>query len=239
MTVSHENLTLALLGILGALAVLPYALTLMPIPENAPLPRPALVAISVLQSSILVVVAVWLGSAAAARVGLSVRGDVTPWAMALILGLGVSALIVVLDRFVFAPGLPEALRTANRDVAVWKRALAVAYGAITEEILMRLLLVSGAAWLVTRVIPQTGGGVALGIAVAVAAILFGIGHLPAAARLVPLSTLVVIRTIVLNAIGGVVFGGLYVRYGLVTAMIAHGAGDVGLHLVAPLFAGRS
>jgi hypothetical protein len=51
-----------------------------------------------------------------------------------------------------------------------------------------------------------------------AAVLFGLGHLPATAALAPLSAALVVRAIVLNGTGGVVFGELYRRYGLEWAM---------------------
>jgi hypothetical protein len=38
---------------------------------------------------------------------------------------------------------------------------------------------------------------------------FGLGHLPTAALIVPLTTLVVIRIVLLNALGGIIFGWLY------------------------------
>ena len=70
-----------------------------------------------------------------------------------------------------------------------------------------------------------------------AAILFGLGHLPATAALVPLTSFVVLRAIVLNGIGGVVFGHLYWRRGLEAAMLAHFSADIVLHVLTPLVFG--
>jgi membrane protease YdiL (CAAX protease family) len=55
----------------------------------------------------------------------------------------------------------------------------------------------------------------------VAAVVFGLGHLPGTAALARLSVALVVRAVVLNAIAGLVFGVLYRRYGLERAMTSH------------------
>ena len=74
-------------------------------------------------------------------------------------------------------------------------------------------------------------------AVVVAAIAFGAGHLPAAAKVWPLDTVVVTRTLLLNGIAGLVFGWFYVRHGLESAMLSHFCADLVLHVAAPLAMG--
>ena len=71
-------------------------------------------------------------------------------------------------------------------------------------------------------------------ALLVAAVLFGAGHLPAAAKIWPLDGVVIARTLLLNGIGGVAFGWLYWKRGLEAAMIAHFSADIVLHVFAPL-----
>jgi membrane protease YdiL (CAAX protease family) len=46
------------------------------------------------------------------------------------------------------------------------------------------------------------------LSIILAAILFGIGHLPATAQIVDLTGIVIVRAIVLNGIGGIIFGWL-------------------------------
>ena len=82
--------------------------------------------------------------------------------------------------------------------------------------------------------PATG---AMWAAIVISSLLFGAGHLPATARIVRLRPLVVIRALALNGIGGVVFGYLYWKSGLTTAMVAHGAADLVAH-VLPVAAAR-
>ena len=61
----------------------------------------------------------------------------------------------------------------------------------------------------------------------VAAILFGIGHLPALAAMVPLTAIIVVRT-VFNFIGGAVF--VFWRHSLEAAMVAHAFTHVGFFI---------
>jgi membrane protease YdiL (CAAX protease family) len=75
-------------------------------------------------------------------------------------------------------------------------------------------------------------------AIIFAALLFGVGHLPATARLAPLTPLLVARGLLLNAILGVVAGVLFWRYGLEAAMIAHFSADIVLHVLPAPFLKR-
>jgi membrane protease YdiL (CAAX protease family) len=67
-----------------------------------------------------------------------------------------------------------------------------------------------------------------------AAILFGLGHLPATATLVPLTPLIVVRAIVLNGLLGIALGYLYFTRGLESAIISHFSADIVLHVLLAL-----
>ena len=64
-------------------------------------------------------------------------------------------------------------------------------------------------------------------------VIFGLGHLPVTASLIEITPLVVIRAIVFNGIGGVVFGWLFWKKGLESAMIAHFTADIFLLTLLP------
>jgi membrane protease YdiL (CAAX protease family) len=142
-------------------------------------------------------------------------------------------LIVGLDVVIFQPRMPESMIAAGRKATAWHSLLASFYGGINEEILLRLFAVSGIA------LSRINNGVATELifwaAIVLAAILFGIGHLPATARLAPLTPLLIVRALLLNGIAGILAGYLYWRYGLETAMIAHFSADIVLHVLPPLF----
>jgi len=74
----------------------------------------------------------------------------------------------------------------------------------------------------------------LWIANVLAAVLFGLGHLPATSALLPLTPLFVTRAIVLNGLLGVAFGYLYMTRGLESAMISHFSADIVLHVLLAL-----
>jgi membrane protease YdiL (CAAX protease family) len=155
-----------------------------------------------------------------------------------------SLIIIALDKWVLNPGLVaqlgEQAQVLNLEVAqpaAWKGLLASFYGGINEESLLRLFMMSVLAWL-GKFISHTPDGrpttAILWIANVLAAILFGLGHLPATSMLLPLTALVVTRAIVLNGLLGVAFGYLYMARGLESAMISHFSADIVLHVLLAL-----
>ena len=72
------------------------------------------------------------------------------------------------------------------------------------------------------------------ISIFLAAIIFGLGHLPITASITTITPIVVTRAIVLNGIGGVVFGWLFWKKGLESAIIAHFTADIFLLTLLPL-----
>jgi len=245
---TSEFLVLFGLALLGTLAVLPYSLALSgdKLPQGK-LPRPVMLLISVLQTAILMAIAIGVGLLAARPVGLgapyleaALSGQAQPGSilslLPLALGLSVAVflLIALLERFIFAPHVPAAIRQADVKTQAWKRFLASFYGGLGEEILMRLFLVSGLVWLLGRFWTQAGGMPAIGAywtGIVLAAVLFGLGHLPTTKTLAPLTPALVARAVVLNGIGGIAFGWLYWQYGLEAAMISHFGADILIHLV--------
>jgi membrane protease YdiL (CAAX protease family) len=110
----------------------------------------------------------------------------------------------------------------------------VFYGGILEELLLRWGFMSLLVWIGWRVV-QRGQGTPrpwlVWTAIVLAALLFGIGHLPALAALVEPTPLLIVRTVLLNALGGVIFGWLFWRRSLEVAMVAHAAFHVGLFVL--------
>jgi hypothetical protein len=154
-------------------------------------------------------------------------------APALILGISSSVVMMILEVAIFWPRLPQSMRESFPIPALWKRFLASFYGGINEEILLRLFVLSLLAWLIGFVWHMPSGAPAVGalwLANILAAVLFGLGHLPATATLTRLTPLLVVRAILLNGIIGVAAGYLFVVFGLEAAMLCHFAGDIVLHV---------
>ena len=150
------------------------------------------------------------------------------------IGVGCGALvgvaIVVVDALFFAQVALSVIAVFRP--AVWKGFLAAFYGGICEEVLMRLFLTTTLAWAFLKIRQSPWS---IWLANIVAAILFGLGHLPLTASLIPLTPLVVCRALVLNGIAGVAFGWLFWKRGLETAMVAHFTTDIVLHVVLMAF----
>jgi len=76
--------------------------------------------------------------------------------------------------------------------------------------------------------------IGISLAIIITAILFGIGHLPITGSIIAITPLVIARAIVLNGIGAIIFGWLYWKKGLESAMISHFSADIVLHVLFPL-----
>jgi len=166
--------------------------------------------------------------------------------LAVLVGVVASLIILATDAWVFKPLLSAEMETMGITIAEeikpapWQGFLASFHGGIVEEVLLRLFVMTLLSWLGWLVFKDEEGrpkASVIWVAIALAAVLFGLAHLPATRVIgLPMSVLVISSTIVLNGIGGVAFGWLYWKHGLESAMIAHFSADIVLHVVTPLVA---
>jgi hypothetical protein len=247
-------------SILATLLVLPYSMEMQSSAidlSKIGLPLPALIAIQTVQNAILLAIMIFVGMLLAKRVGLGTpildaltRGEsvvdkvraVLP--LSIVLGVIATLIMLGLEFFYFQPAMMNelgdtatALNLQTGQPAAWKGFLASFYGGIAEEIQLRLFMMSLLAWLgsfINKTSEDKPTSVIFWIANVLAAILFGLGHLPTVSMLVPLTSLVLARTIVLNGVGGIVFGWLFWKRGLESAMIAHFSADIILHVLLAL-----
>lgn len=244
-----------LLGFLAALAIaalFPYLLEIMPaLLARVRIPLPLLILAQSLQAGVLLTLLSLIGLRLGHRVGLDcpwLRALLTrqplpgfPWPLALLAGVCAGLAIVGLSLLI-DPYLPVALHgnsTIKPGASVLNGFLASFYGGIAEELQLRLFLMTLIVWIIARLGRSPPASGAYWTAIAIAALLFGAGHLPAAAQIWPLTTVVVARTVILNAVAGMVFGWLYWRRGLELAMIGHFSADLVLHVLAPALSGQS
>ena len=151
--------------------------------------------------------------------------------------LGAAAALVVLGAIALfgAPIEDSSPKPASLGFAL-KGLLASPYGAVVEEIELRVFVMGLFAWLLSRLAGKQAKPWLMLAAIALAALAFGAGHLSMAAQLVPLTFGVVARVVAYNAFAGFVFGWLYWKRGLEHAMLAHFCADLVLHVAAPLLA---
>jgi membrane protease YdiL (CAAX protease family) len=162
----------------------------------------------------------------------------------LVVGIAGGLILIAIEAGVFGPLLSRDLSSLGISLPTrltppaWQGLPAALYGAFDEEILLRLFVVTVLAWLGSRIRksnsrrPRTG---LLWTANVLAAVLFGMGHLPAtAAAGLPIDALVITRAVVMNGLLGVAFGWLYFTEGLESAMLAHFSADIMLHVIGAM-----
>ncbi len=201
------------------------------------MPLPVILLLQLFFNGAMVTVASFLGLKAARGLGLGapylerllgveypVGYPTAAWLpLALGFGVAVAAISLAVDRFLG----PAILASFWRSAPAWQRFLFAFYGGITEEILMRLFLLSGVAYLLVKLGLERGAS--LWTANASAALIFGALHLPTASRIAPLRGPLVAKVLFLNGVAGLLFGYLYVVFGLEAAMASHFAADLLLH----------
>lgn len=246
--------TWGLLAGLSAVAVLPYLRRLTPEAfAKSSLSFPMLATLQGLQAFVLLGLLSLFGLRMGHRVGLgspllqgfyggarpgtvpATRATLRPW-HTLLVGV-VAALAIIGLSLVLDPMLPARLHPTAAPAAATTAIegfLASFYGGIAEELQLRLFLMTLLVWMLTLAGRHRPKPALFWLAIVIAAIAFGAGHLPAAEKVWGLSGIVVFRTIALNAVGGVVFGWLYWKRGIEMAMLGHFGADIVLHVLAPL-----
>ena len=233
---------------ISVIGVVPYSIALLSpeIREKLP-PMWILMSAQVLQALVVFTLMAWAGFA----LGWKHRLDApllrrfakggepalevprVAWLLAIVGGV-VGALAAAAIVAAFEPHMPAMLHDMKQPSSSMGFAASF-YGAIAEELQIRLflmtLLVAALAWVARNRFNRTA---IILIAALLAALAFGAAHLPAASQVWPLEDVVVWRTILANTAPGLVFAGLFARYGLETAIVAHFVADIALHVVPGL-----
>lgn len=241
-------------SVIGIILVLPYGLAMIPASLSSRLPPlHVLVPLQVAQGAIFLGLLTLAGLFFANRIGLSapileawiegqgIRTRLNSiFVPSVLIGVLGTLLILALELAVFQPAIrhqnptsASALSLWIQPPAAWKGLLASFYGGIDEEIQLRLFALSLLAWLGRFVHRKPDGRPSvpvLWVANIIAALLFGLGHLPMTSALVPLTPLIIVRALVLNGLVGIGFGYLYCTRGLESAMLSHFSADLLLHV---------
>ena len=236
-------------SVITNVAVLPYAFSLGVVrTEELPVPLPFAVLIQIVQATVFFAVAVFFGLLLGKKVGLGApfieswltdekvkAGFGSALRLAVLLAIAIGVAIFVLDRFVFSI-VVEPITAFQETPPLWTRLLASFYGGVAEEIGMRFFLMTLIVWITTKIKRNEDGAptrVGVWLAIILISVLFGLGHLPMTERFMAITTIVVLRAIILNGIAGITFGWLYWKKGLEAAMVSHFTTDIVLHAVLP------
>lgn len=238
--------TLLAASTLSIVAIMPYIMVVQAdVLKSVPLPLALTLFISILQSTILIAILLFIGLKLSKKIGLKIpilenylnkqKIDLelkSTIKLSVILGILAGLAIVLLDYVFINLGVNVG---GQIFVPAWKGFLASFYGGISEEIIMRLFFMTFIIWLLTKITKQTNkvleNNLLVWSAILIASILFGLGHLPVTAAMTTITPLVIARALLLNGLGGIVFGWLYWKKGLESAMIAHFSADIVLHVL--------
>ncbi|MEM9218782.1 MAG: CPBP family intramembrane glutamic endopeptidase [Cyanobacteria bacterium P01_F01_bin.150] len=229
----------SLLWLAGMLGEVTLLWADLPLPtDDLPLALPVIKLLALLQSTIILSLAVFVGVAFASRVKLAapflesiaqgsasairaLKKQVVPG----IIGGFVSAGLVLAWFALLKPSLPPEFLAASAEFTLpWF--VRILRGGISEEIVMRWGLMTLLVWLPWRILQRRQGSprpAYVITAIGLSALTFGLLHLPAAFLLsstVPPA--LVLYIIVGNALFGLIAGYLYWKTGLEAAILAHG-----------------
>jgi Type II CAAX prenyl endopeptidase Rce1-like len=154
------------------------------------------------------------------------------------LGLIVGLVILGVIRLVIEPAVPAAGAriAAAAMLPLWRRGVIIYVAAVSEELLFRLVLLSLIAGVATRLVRRADrvpSRQVVWVANGLSAIAFAAAHLPAWRAVGPLSVGLALMVLTLNCLGGVVFGYVFVKRGILAAMWAHAGADCALLLIGP------
>jgi hypothetical protein len=231
---------LFILSVISAILVLPYALTLESSAlSKVPLQMPIIILLSIIQSSVIFAIAVFFGNILARKIGFGLP-LFEAWftkkkiaykrtaVISIVFGIAVGIVIFLLDK-AFPP------LSSFTQPPLWQGFLGSFYGAIGEEVLMRFFLMSLLIFIITKLSRRKApNSFIIWSSIILIAVLFGLGHLPITSTFSQINVIVILRAVILNGIGGIVFGWLYWKRGLESAMLSHFSADLILQFIIPL-----
>jgi hypothetical protein len=237
-------LILFFLGFAGILSFLLVDLAALvasfPVPAGTEVPviTPAIKVLSLIQPTVLLLVAVLIGVLLAPRVGLTapvaesiaagepVLPSLRPQLLPGLLGGVVGGLSIVLIAAALKPLLTtDTIERISRLGTLLPMLTRLLYGGLIEELLLRWGFMTLLVWIAWRLFQKRLAkptSVCFVVAILISSIVFGLGHLPVAILLLPQTTVPVVLFVILaNSAFGIVAGYLYWQRGLESAMIAH------------------
>lgn len=242
-------LILTILGTIGIIALIPYSMTTLQTSELIPegISLSFVMTVNTIAQVIQLFVMVLIGVRLQDRAGLGAPifeslayGKEVPkisgkWMLIGVVGSVIGSLaVILLDVFVFTPNIEMPSGQATEAIW-WQGVLASFYGGITEELMLRLFVMTLIVWIIAVIFKKDKNSIPKSVyftAIVLTALLFGLGHLPATAQLFgELTTILVVRALVLNGLLGLWFGFLYWKKGLEYAMVAHFSADIFLHVI--------
>jgi membrane protease YdiL (CAAX protease family) len=210
------------------------------------LPFPVILTLSALQLTIVSFIFAFIGIKIARKAGFSIpvldallkkeniRFEKSGVVLAIVFGIITAFMLVGADRFYYQYEI-ETIGKSEPQFSIIGLLAGVFYGGIFEEVLMRLFFMSLFIWMFMKIFRKKSNTLSDGfywIAIILAAALFAAGHLPATEIMFgELNSTIIIRSFLLNGIGGIFFGYLYWKKGFEYAVMSHMFAHLSLQLV--------
>ncbi len=241
------------IGLIGIAFLVPSIIPaleqqLQSLPNVPDVPFAVIVISSLINPFILLIIMIIVGQVIAPKVKLHsylyqhMQGNKDVWKsftstipIAIILGTFVSIIFFIFE-LIFQSYVPEALKIISIESRNLVNTLGgVFYGGIVEEILIRWGVMSLFVWVGWKVFQRgrnAPSSSVFWISIVVASILFALGHWGATALAVPVITpIIFIRMLLLNGIGGIIYGWLFWKKGLEVAMMAHATTHIAIKMI--------
>jgi len=237
------SLRFALVGLLAGVFTVPYQLETMSTllgEQEIPVRLSVLILIGSIQIGVITLILSFLGLLMMNKTDLAlIRQEKRNqgFKLALLFGVITGFMLVGFDRFVFQSLIPQ---LADYEVKFSLLALlaGVLYGGVVEEVMLRLFLMTLFIFLLTKLkkTMELPGSYYWGVII-ITSLLFAIGHFPFTAVVFEgLTPALIIRSLLLNGVGGIFFGYLYWKHGLLYSIVAHMFAHISLQLIfIPLF----
>ncbi|WP_456274572.1 CPBP family intramembrane glutamic endopeptidase [Bacillus sp. AK031] len=235
---------LLVLNLLGALALAPYAIARENYHEIMGVSKWVFTGIftaqTLIEGSILIFIALLLGRKLKLKMpileAISSRQKFTNWKMigySVVIGMLTGTAIIITSLII---SKPLGIDNSSINEPSWWIGLLGSFGAgVTEETIFRLFLITFILWMILKVKKSSPGLTAKWFAILVSTLVFGAMHFGIASSTFDMTPALILAMLLINGIGGVVFGALFLFAGLEFAMLAHFLADVLIHVISPLF----
>lgn len=234
--------TLWALCILSTFAVIPFVQTVALFSGEPSLEfTPMVLVYMTLESIIVHGLILFFGLRFAEKIGirfLLLEANVHYWddliKPSLFAGVGCASFMFIVDALL--PSSSFTLSALAQSVAPLHGFLTAVFGVLNQEVILCLFGVSGIALLLKRVFEnERSRSLIMVMSIVIAALLFGLFHLPVFLHAVAtLGFPLIIRIMLLNLISGVTFGLIFWRKGFETAVLTHCIVDLIIYALMPL-----
>jgi membrane protease YdiL (CAAX protease family) len=237
-------LTLLFLNVLGALAISPYAMAREQLHEVMGLTKWSFTMLYVVQvlleAGVLLFIALWIGKKIGIKMpiierliskrksGIDLKKKVLQSAL---YGIFAGLVIIIFSLSVSGPlGVDD---SSINEPAWWLGIMGSFGAAVNEESIFRLFLVTFIIWILLKVKKGSTTPFKVWFAISTSALVFGLMHYSVASSNFEMTLGIFISMLIINGIGGMVFGALFFYVGLEFAIIAHFTADITLHVIGP------